>query len=77
MILSLMALSLYFTALLQSQGFVYPNGLLRYNRWYEIGVRTVAMGQISSLSGTLDSLRRLSGLSLRPVSLRATPPVDD
>jgi hypothetical protein len=26
MILSLMALSLYFTALLQSQGFVYPNG---------------------------------------------------
>ena len=77
MILSLMALSLYFTALLQSQGFVYPNRLLRYNRRHEIGVRIVDMGQISSLSGILDFLRRLSGPPWRSVGWRATAPADD
>jgi hypothetical protein len=73
MTLSLMALSLYFTARLQSQGFVYPKGLLRYNRRNEIGMRTMDLRQISSLSGTLDSLRRLSGLVWRSVNLPATP----
>jgi len=77
MILSLMALSLYFTALLQGQGFVYPYGLLRYNRRHVIGVRILDMGQISSLSGILDFLRRLSGPPWRSVGLRAKSPVDD
>ena len=61
MILSLMVLFLCFTALGQSEGFVYLCEALRYNRRHEIMAETTDMGQFSSLSGILGSQRRLSG----------------
>lgn len=61
MILSLMVLFLCFTALGQSEGFVYLSGAVRYNRRHEIVAETLSMGQFSSRSGILDSQRRLAG----------------
>jgi hypothetical protein len=61
MTLSLMVLFLSFTALSQSEGFVYPAGALRYNRRHEIVVEILLMGQVSALSGILDSRQRLAG----------------
>lgn len=49
-----MVLFLCFTALSQSQGFVYPAGALRYNHRHEIVVEILPMGQFSSRGGILD-----------------------
>ena len=42
-------------------GFAYLCEALRYNRRHEILAETIDMGQFSSLSGLLDSQRRLAG----------------
>ena len=61
MILSLMVLFLCFTALSQSEGFVYPAGALRYNHRHEIVVGILLMRQVSTLRQILDSRQRLAG----------------
>jgi hypothetical protein len=77
MILSLMVLFLCFTALSQSQGFVYPAGALRYNHRHEIVVEILPHGAILFAQRDSGLWQRLAGWGSRGSRVARMAPASD